>query len=192
MPNINAADARHGSQRRRFAHAPCLLLLLLGCAVDPRRLAVIEDERARAVDAAVRDSKETACPDGPDCTLDASAPAPASVTMPAPLPSSLDTPDADTCDPADGGCLPPCDGCRIDGACIAAGLQNPDTLCQICDPARDPRAWSSNDGLVCDDGRYCTQLAACSAGECVRVLARDCGFDSCNEAQRRCVCSGDC
>ena len=175
MPNINANAIG--------------LVLLLGCAVDARRLPVVEDERAplQTPDAA-RSLDRAACPDGSDCEPDASAPA--FTTPPSPL-SSRETPDA-ACDPADAGCLPPCDGCRIDGACIAAGIQNPATLCQICDPTRDPFTWSPNDGLICDDGRYCTQLAACSAGECVRVLERDCGSDSCSDARRGCFCSGDC
>jgi len=191
MSNINAANASHGSARRRAARR-LWLVLSLGCAVDARRLPVVDDqveaEQHPADAAAASAVNPKACIEGSECDLDASAPS--SAVPAAPL-SSLETLDA-ACDPADGGCLPPCDGCRIDGACIAAGLQNPETLCQICDPARDPRAWSPNDGLVCDDGRYCTQLAACSDGQCARVLARDCGFDSCNETQRRCVCSGDC
>lgn len=110
--------------------------------------------------------------------------------------------DADRCDAgapplrdvaciADAGCLPPCDGCRIGDTCVRHGSRHPDNVCLVCDASRDAEDWSANDGMVCDDQLYCTQLAACSAGICRRVLARDCGSNSCTES-RGCVCTGDC
>jgi hypothetical protein len=106
-----------------------------------------------------------------------------------------------TCEES-GTCVEPCAGCRIDGACVEAGLNPPDgNICQVCDPERDQGAWSSVEG-GCDDGLFCTVDDVCSAGSCSGT-ARACddgvecnGVGSCDEAADACTpgenqCSGD-
>lgn len=36
--------------------------------------------------------------------------------------------------------------------------------CRICDPARGPNVWAMNEGVACDDGRYCTISDASARG----------------------------
>jgi hypothetical protein len=101
-----------------------------------------------------------------------------------------------------GTCVEPCLGCLIDGVCIAAGVNAPDgNPCQLCDPERDPSAWSSVEGS-CDDGLFCTIDDVCNAGSCGGA-ARVCddsvecnGVGSCDEAAGGCApgenqCQGD-
>jgi len=54
-----------------------------------------------------------------------------------------------------------CPGCSLSGSCVAVGGQNPENPCEVCDPGRDEAGWSSNDGLACDDGLFCTVEDAC-------------------------------
>lgn len=106
-----------------------------------------------------------------------------------------------SCD-GDGGCAPlpladaglesACPGCFLGGTCAAAGALDPANPCQICDPLRDSRAWSLNDGASCDDGALCTIDDTCGQGACAGV-ARDCedgvacnGISACEEASGEC------
>jgi len=107
--------------------------------------------------------------------------------------------DAGSCPPnslcsADAGsvCEATCPGCLIEGECVAVDQLDPDTLCRYCDPSRDARAWSPDDGVPCDDGLFCTVDDICSAGAC-NGIPRDCedgvscnGISTCNEATRSC------
>jgi hypothetical protein len=74
------------------------------------------------------------------------------------------------CDAGGSPCSDLCEGCMINGECVAAGTANPLQLCQICDPSLSELAWSSNDGIVCDDGLFCTVDDTCSAGRCEGLL----------------------
>jgi len=95
---------------------------------------------------------------------------------------------------ADAGavCEATCPGCLIDGDCVAAGMLDPATVCGICDPDRNRRGWSSNDGTSCDDGLYCTVDDVCTAGAC-EGTPRVCedgigcnGVSTCNGVTRSC------
>ena len=84
-----------------------------------------------------------------------------------------------------GVCAHPVEtGCLLDGACVAEGAPSQETICQVCDPAA-PLEWAhAEDGLACDDERFCTTTDACEAGACVGGPPPDCGAwaDDCNEA----------
>jgi hypothetical protein len=116
------------------------------------------------------------------------------------------------CDPGGQGCSSVCDeaqdvcraeagGCLIDGACIAAGSDDPGNSCRSCVPTSSTTAWTNKgSGTSCSDGAYCTTADACNgAGACVGS-ARDCGdglgctTDSCDETNDRCTAavSGGC
>lgn len=101
-------------------------------------------------------------------------------------------PPVPLCDGDAGTCEATCPGCFIDGECVAAAALQPENPCRICDPTRDPRAWSSNDGANCDDQLYCTVDDACRAGSCTGT-ARNCddgvacnGIATCNEDADAC------
>jgi hypothetical protein len=80
--------------------------------------------------------------------------------------------NAESCDPipicADAGatCESTCPGCLIGGECFGPEALDPDSACQICDPARNPLGWSNRDGLECDDSLFCTTGDACREGSC--------------------------
>jgi hypothetical protein len=93
----------------------------------------------------------------------------------------------------DGGCELPCAGCRILGACVGDGVTNPDNQCQVCDPRRSASDWSSKDGIICDDGLFCTVDDACSDGQCAGI-DRQCddgiacnGIARCDENTKSCL-----
>ncbi len=101
----------------------------------------------------------------------------------------------DTCDPLTG-CSRVASGvgCWMGGACVAHGAKNPANACEVCNQA-SPAAWSkANDGLSCDDGKYCTVTDACLAGVCAAGPARDCSgvadachAGTCDEALDTCL-----
>lgn len=93
------------------------------------------------IDAAVRCDDQGDCLDDLDCT-------------------------DDTC--TDGFCtnVPLPGSCAIDGACWVAGDPDPTSVCRICDPVREPRGWTNNDGRVPSDGIECTR-DSCVGGEAV-------------------------
>lgn len=98
--------------------------------------------------------------------------------------------DAGVC-ALDGGALS-CSGCLIDGECVGGAIIDDGNPCQICDPARDPQGWSSNDGVTCDDGLFCTTGDACSGTVCTGQ-PRECddgvecnGLSTCDEAAASC------
>jgi hypothetical protein len=63
----------------------------------------------------------------------------------------------------------PCDGCVIDGADVGAGDEKPGNECLICDPARDPLAWSPRDeGTPCGEAdELCCKSGACTLCGCM-------------------------
>jgi hypothetical protein len=98
-----------------------------------------------------------------------------------------------------------CPGCLIDGSCVAAAAQDLQNACLICDPARNPDAWSANDEAVCDDGSFCTVEDVCLAGACSGkprecddrvtcngVSACDEEGDACSPATNECGANGFC
>lgn len=96
------------------------------------------------------------------------------------------------CDPAASDCIAPCPGCLIEGECVGLGSSNPGNVCQICDPQRDSADWSSNDGVQCDDGLYCTVEDVCGQGVCAGA-ERACedgiacnGVSECDEEGQAC------
>jgi len=78
---------------------------------------------------------------------------------------------ADTAADIASGC--PADHCLIGGACIANVSANPANACQWCLVVADAKAWSANDGPVCDDGKNCTSGDHCQQGVC-KGLAKQC------------------
>ncbi|MET0388882.1 MAG: hypothetical protein ABW321_23115, partial [Polyangiales bacterium] len=86
------------------------------------------------------------------------------------------------------------DGCVIDGACVAAGTQDPDSQCRACTPLASTSDYSNKlVGTPCDDGAFCTTVDACDlAGECAGLarVCEDgllCTADSCDEGTDTCV-----
>ncbi len=59
--------------------------------------------------------------------------------------------------------------CSIDGECYVAGEPNPQSPCEVCDPARDTEGFTPLAvGVACDDGTGCTASSACDGeGSCV-------------------------
>lgn len=114
--------------------------------------------------------------------------------------------DAESCEPlplcADAGasCDPICPGCRIGGECVGLRAENPDTICEICDPGRNALGWSNNDGVECNDELFCTTEDTCSGGRC-EGAPLECedgvacngistcieGSDSCSPSVNQCV-----
>jgi hypothetical protein len=77
-------------------------------------------------------------------------------------------------------------GCFIDATCYTGGAYRPGSLCQYCDAAAAPTAWTSRpNGSACDDGVWCNGSDACAAGTCVSSGAR------CTESCRTCNESTD-
>jgi hypothetical protein len=83
-----------------------------------------------------------------------------------------------------------CAGCLILDECVAPDTADPTNPCQVCDPARDPSAWSNADGATCDDGAFCTEGDVCQTGTCSGT-PRVCddgvgcnGIATCDEATR--------
>ena len=54
--------------------------------------------------------------------------------------------------------------CLINNVCYFTGETNPATVCQRCDPAVNPNAWTE---VACDDGNPCTEDACDGAQGCV-------------------------
>jgi hypothetical protein len=99
----------------------------------------------------------------------------------------------ETCDAVSGSCSSTCAGCAIDGVCIPDGTPNPVNGCERCDVSTSAHAWSPADGVVCDDGAYCTERDTCRAGACVGT-ARSCddgigcnGAETCDETVDSCA-----
>jgi hypothetical protein len=92
----------------------------------------------------------------------------------------------------DGG-PPGCAGCLIGTTCHPDGTQNPTNPCEVCDRATSATAFSANDGVLCDDGQFCTTGDSCSARVCTGT-ARSCddsiacnGVGTCDETTDACV-----
>ncbi len=98
------------------------------------------------------------CDDGLDCTLD-------------------------LCD-GEGGCLfTTKEGfCLIDDVCYVTGYASPDSPCLGCNPDLDTEDWSpDNEGLLCDDGDFCTVSDQCADGFCLGQA------NDCQDHQTQCV-----
>ena len=58
-------------------------------------------------------------------------------------------------------------GCEIDGQVYVVDQENPENVCEICDPAQNREDWSNNDGAYCaDDGQFCNGDEMCWDGQC--------------------------
>lgn len=87
----------------------------------------------------------------------------------------------DSCD--DGACMFLVDdvSCVVNGICVAATTDNPDNLCQSCQPVVDAGAWSNK-----EDGVGCGPNAECQEGACICSILQ-CGEGCCGKEQ---VCVG--
>ena len=56
--------------------------------------------------------------------------------------------------------------CTIEGVTYVDGDVDPDNPCRVCAVGLSASAWSDNDGVSCDDGRYCTGEDSCQGGSC--------------------------
>jgi hypothetical protein len=90
-------------------------------------------------------------------------------------------------------CEATCPGCLIGPTCIAINKVDPDNDCRVCDPERNPRGWSPNDGATCDDGLFCTVDDVC-LGEACEGIPRTCedsvacnGVSMCDEPSDACT-----
>ncbi|NUN14047.1 MAG: lamin tail domain-containing protein, partial [Myxococcales bacterium] len=81
--------------------------------------------------------------------------------------------------------------CLIGGVCFAAGAENPDNQCQMCD-ATVPDAWTNKgNGTACNaDDSGCTVDDACADGVCTAGSAAVCN-DNLACTTDSCVSSGD-
>jgi len=81
--------------------------------------------------------------------------------------------------------------CLIDSTCVGTGSSAPGNPCLVCDPARDPGAWSADDGASCDDGVFCNGQETCLGGNC-QAGAPPCADDGldctvdCDESSSSC------
>jgi hypothetical protein len=76
-----------------------------------------------------------------------------------------------------GGACAPC-GCEIAGQEYGAGEINSANRCQVCDPDRDPFAWSPlRDDFPCafDAPRVCCGGLCCAADQCCDAASGTCG-----------------
>jgi hypothetical protein len=82
----------------------------------------------------------------------------------------------DRCDDAASLCVSDATTCAIGGTCLAAGTTNPLNPCEICDPVRAPRAWTTHpDGTSCGEpscsagtltaASFCSAAGVCVSGE---------------------------
>jgi len=94
--------------------------------------------------------------------------------------------DADDC----GGV---CDGCLIGSECHADGDPNPEEVCEICDVGASASHWTNNDGVACDDDRFCNGADTCEGGSCSVHAGDPCTPpEMCDESADACdaSCSG--
>ncbi|MET0343909.1 MAG: OmpA family protein [Polyangiales bacterium] len=110
----------------------------------------------------------------------------------------------DTCDEALDRCVNTIGlnvGCVINGACVAAGTDDPSNSCRSCNPLLSMTSYSNKAaGLPCADGLFCTANDSCDGAGACTSTARDCGdgiactLDTCDEANDRCAStvSGGC
>ena len=86
-----------------------------------------------------------------------------------------------------------CPDCEIDGVCYATGQDNPENVCQYCNPSWYTNSWSSRSSSTSCNTLYCKENQYCSAGSCTGGTDRDCSDglfcteDSCNESNNQCV-----
>lgn len=91
--------------------------------------------------------------------------------------------DADNCDGV-------CDGCLFGSTCYADGETNPTEICEICDASASGTSWTDNDGVSCDDDRFCNGADTCSGGSCSVHVGDPCvAPEMCNESNDDCDAS---
>ncbi len=57
--------------------------------------------------------------------------------------------------------------CLIGGACVADGVANPESACQVCEAATNGYDWTVlSNGASCDDDNICTTGTVCQDGVC--------------------------
>ncbi len=90
--------------------------------------------------------------------------------------------DSQTCVPTTGECVCPLGTCVIGKNCIAAGAQDPDHGCRVCDPDRNPHDWT-----IGDEGTICRQSAGdCDPAETCDGQSPDCPDDALAEPGSAC------
>ena len=106
----------------------------------------------------------------------------------------------DTCDEISKSCLHPVEArsCLIANTCVASGVTNPESVCQVCAPETSSTAWSQKPaGAQCGDpscsagmqtaASTCDAMGLCTAGPKTACLAGTCGTpQSCDP-----LCTGD-
>lgn len=138
----------------------------------------------------------TSCDDGQFCTVADACTAAGGCTGNARMCADDGLPcTAEVCNESDDVCSASVlAGCLIGNACVAAGAEDPDNSCHVCNPAASRVAWSNKaTGTSCSDGQFCTVGDLCSAQGVCAGPARDCSdgqectADVCNEQLDRCV-----
>jgi sugar lactone lactonase YvrE len=82
--------------------------------------------------------------------------------------------------------------CLIGNACYAGGSTNPNNACELCDAAKNPKAFSAKgEAAACYDDKFCTQADQCQGGNCGGADAgcddsNTCTTDSCDAATGAC------
>ena len=111
------------------------------------------------------------CSDSNPCTIDSCDGVKGCVYVPASDTTTCaddsDPCTADLCD-GSGTCahLPGQGLCKINGQCVSAGSLNPVDPCQVCAPTISTSAYTSKNGLPCDDGDLCTVDDKCTSDVC--------------------------
>lgn len=88
----------------------------------------------------------------------------------------------------DGRYCNPIGKCLIDGEEYSDGDGNQNNACLVCDVDRSTTSWSDNNGVSCNDGKYCNGTDACLNGACQEHVASPCDeqCQKCNEESDQC------
>ena len=80
--------------------------------------------------------------------------------------------------------------CLVEGICVPSGTENPQNVCEKCQPAISKLAWSSlPDGLTCGADMACYQGSCCDFG--ANCEGKECGDDGCGGTCAECEGSQD-
>jgi len=91
-----------------------------------------------------------------------------------------------------GGVCGTCAGCLISSICYNDGDENPGNICEICDKNLNNQGWSFNNGVSCDDHKFCNGPDSCKNGNCSVHEGNPCNSDEiCNEEKDICEKSDD-
>ncbi|MET0388330.1 MAG: hypothetical protein ABW321_20330, partial [Polyangiales bacterium] len=185
------------------AAGQCVASLLSGCVIDGACHAAggIDPtnpchtcDPARSTSAWSDIPAGSACDDGLFCTVGETCDAAGSCVGAPRVCDDGSTCTTDACDEAADLCGWAVDsGCEIDGACRAAGSDDPQSTCRVCNAAVSVTTWTNKaSGSSCDDGRFCSVADQCDGSGVCAGAARNCEdgspctSDSCNELSQSC------